>query len=91
MKNYSKKNIINLQKLLVPNRIKILQMLLEKDTCVCILVEDLKLKHNLVSHHLKTLIDMGFVKSKRNGLHQIYHLNKDRRKIIIKLFNLINF
>ncbi|MCA9380517.1 ArsR family transcriptional regulator, partial [Candidatus Dojkabacteria bacterium] len=40
--------------LLVPNRLKILKILQKDSTCVCEIVEKLKLKHNLVSHHLKT-------------------------------------
>ena len=72
-----KKKIEDLQKLLVLNRIKILDLLYKEDTCVCQMVEKLDMKHNLISHHLKTLLDMGYLKSNRKGQHIMYNLVDD--------------
>lgn len=85
-----KKKIEDLQKLLVLNRIKILDLLYKEDTCVCQMVEKLSKKHNLISHHLKTLLDMGYLKSNRNGQHIMYNLVDDKKEIVGELLTLIN-
>ena len=89
MKKLTEKKIKQLKKLLVCNRIKILKLLLERDTCVCEMVDETKLKHSLISHHLKTLIDMGFVKNTRNGQHIIYNLVEEKRKATNEIMDLI--
>lgn len=76
--------------LLQPNRLDILLLLYEQDTCVCQMVKKLKLKHNLISHHLKTLQDMEYVFSKRNGTHMIYSLNEEKKGTVKSLFNILN-
>ncbi|MBN1617723.1 helix-turn-helix transcriptional regulator [Candidatus Dojkabacteria bacterium] len=90
MKVSTTERIKNLQKLLVTNRIKILSLLAQKDTCVCQIVKQLKLKHNLISHHLKTLVDMKYIESKRNGQHIIYRLVNSQKKGILSLLSFIN-
>ncbi len=85
-----KKKIEDLQKLLVLNRIKILDLLYIEDTCVCQMVEKLGMKHNLISHHLKTLLDMGYLRSNRNGQHIMYNLVEEKKEIIGELLTLIN-
>lgn len=90
LKNVKEENIKEIEKLLVLNRIKILSLLYKKDTCVCQIVKILNLKHNLISHHLKILLDMKYVISKKNGQHVIYHLNESKRDIVKNLFKLLN-
>ena len=79
MKKIGEEKIRELAKLLVRNRISILLLLYKQDTCVCEMVEKLNLKHSLISHHLKTLQDMGYIKSKRNGQHIMYSLHEPKR------------
>jgi len=88
--NITKKKIEGLQKLLVLNRIKILGVLYKKDTCVCQMVKKLDMKHNLISHHLKTLLDMGFLKSTRNGQHIMYNLVENKKEMVSELLKFIN-
>lgn len=90
LKHIEEENIKELEKLLVTNRIKILRLLYKKDTCVCQMVNKLELKHNLISHHLKTLQDMGYIASTRNGQHIIYHLKESKKNIVENLFKLLN-
>lgn len=90
MNGTTKKKIEELQKLLVLNRIKILDLLYKEDTCVCKMVEKLGMKHNLISHHLKTLLDMGYVSSNRNGQHIMYNLVDSKKEIVGDLLTLIN-
>jgi ArsR family transcriptional regulator len=89
MKDIKEEKIEEIQKLLVLNRIKILLLLYQKDTCVCQMVKQLDLKHNLISHHLKTLQDMGYISSTKNGQHVIYHLEESKRDIIKNLFSIL--
>lgn len=89
MKDIKEEKIEEIQKLLVLNRIKILLLLYQKDTCVCQMVKQLDLKHNLISHHLKTLQDMGYISSTKNGKHVIYHLEESKRDIVKNLFSIL--
>ncbi len=76
--------------LLQPNRLDILSLLYKQETCVCQMVKELKLKHNLISHHLKTLQDMKYISSKRNGTHIIYSLNKEKKSTVKSLFKILD-
>ncbi len=89
MKDIKEEKIEEIQKLLVLNRIKILLLLYRKDTCVCKMVKQLNLKHNLISHHLKTLQDMGYISSTKNGQHVIYHLEGSKKDIVKNLFSIL--
>ncbi len=91
MEDITEKKIKDFQKLLVINRIEILHILYEADTCVCQLVKQLNLKHNLISHHLKTLQDMGYIQSKRYGQHIVYNLKESKRDTVGSLFKILNF
>ncbi|MHC1716348.1 MAG: ArsR/SmtB family transcription factor [Candidatus Dojkabacteria bacterium] len=90
LKYIKEENIKELEKLLVLNRIQILDLLYKKDTCVCQMVKKLELKHNLISHHLKTLQDMGYISSTKNGQHVMYHLKESKKNIVKNLFKLLN-
>lgn len=90
LKYFEEENIKELEKLLVLNRIQILLLLYKKDTCVCQMVKQLDLKHNLISHHLKTLQEMGYISSRKNGKHVMYHLEESKKNIVKNLFKLLN-
>lgn len=89
LKHIKQENIKELEKLLVINRIQILSLLYKKDTCVCQMVKKLELKHNLISHHLKTLQDIGYISSTKNGQHVMYHLEESKKNIVKNLFKLL--
>lgn len=91
MKNILSQKIEDLKKVLVLNRIEILKLLLEEETCVCQMVNVLKLKHNLISHHLKVLSDMGFIISRRKGQHITYRVVEKKRNLILEIMKLINY
>ncbi len=82
--------IKELQKVLEVNRIRILKRLLDSETCACQMVEIIGLKHNLLSHHLKVLSDLGYIGSKKHGQHVIYRLLPDRSEEIRAILNLLN-
>lgn len=85
----TKKKIKEIESLLQVTRIDILTLLLKEDTCACQIVKKLNLKNNLISHHLKTLQDMGYISSTKNGTHVIYKLNDSKRKTVKILFNIL--
>ena len=51
-----------------PNRLRILDALMQGDTCNCELTEQLGLSANLLSHHLRTLRQAGLVNSRRDAV-----------------------
>ncbi len=51
-----------------PNRLRILDTLMQGDTCNCELTEQLGLAANLLSHHLRILRQAGLVNSRRDAL-----------------------
>ena len=59
------------------NRLSIINLILEKDLTVNEVSGQLNLEQSLVSHHLKTLKDHGFVESKTDGKSRVYSANKE--------------
>jgi ArsR family transcriptional regulator len=49
-----------------PNRLRILDVLMQGDSCNCELNERLGLPPNLLSHHLRVLRQMGLINSRRD-------------------------
>ena len=90
MEKISIQKIKQIQKVFECNRIKLLTLLLEKETCVCEMVTKTDLKHNLISHHLKTLVDIGFITNRRNGQHVMYNLLESKKPMVVKIMDMIN-
>ncbi len=81
----------NLQIIAEPNRLNILCLLSSGTKCVCEIEKGLKLKQNLISHHLKILRENGLVKVKKQGLWKHYSLkNKSINTLITNLTDLLN-
>lgn len=80
-----KKDITRLRKILQYNRVRILNLLLKKETCACEIIKQLNLPNNLISHHLKVLQDMGILKSRKIGLHRKYSIRRNQKKQICRL------
>ncbi len=57
-----------LQALADANRLRILDLLMQGDSCNCELTERLGLPANLLSHHLRVLRQAGLVRSRRDAL-----------------------
>ncbi len=69
------------------NRFFILQLLREKEMCVCEIWKCLKLSQNLTSHHLKILKSINLIDSRKEGIKVIYFLNKRNMKNLNSLFS----
>jgi len=66
------------------NRIKILEMLSEKENNVGNVADNLDVEENLASHHLRVLASLGFLNSNKKGREVYYRLNKKRFVTLIK-------
>ena len=71
------------QALADPTRLTLATALLEgEELCVCDLSWIAGRKQALVSHHLRTLLDRGLVKSRRDGKLVIYSLTNEGRTLL---------
>jgi len=61
-----------------PTRLKLLDLLAGGERCVCELQGTMDLSQPLLSHHLKTLKDAGFLDARREGRWMYYRLNPER-------------
>jgi len=63
-----------------PNRLQIMDVIMEGETCNCELIDRLGLSANLLSHHLRVLKKAGLVSSRRDELDGrwiYYRMDKD--------------
>lgn len=72
-----------------PNRLRILCILSKMDICVCDLAKKLDASHNLISHHLKTLYEVGVLDKRRDGNQFFYFIKEEWKSRIKHLFNLV--
>lgn len=56
------------------NRRRILALLEERERTVGELVQSLRVRQPLVSHHLKILRGLGLVEARKEGRHRIYRI-----------------
>ncbi len=56
-------------------RLRILKIMLERECCVCEVMQALDISQSRASHNLRILQDAGFVKSRRDGAWIVYALN----------------
>ncbi len=68
-----------------PSRLKIIQLLLEKERNVTELIAHLGLSQSNVSNHLACLKWCGFVTTRKEGKNIFYHVTDDRIQKIIHL------
>ncbi|MDX9692164.1 MAG: metalloregulator ArsR/SmtB family transcription factor [Acholeplasmataceae bacterium] len=57
------------------NRIKILELLIQGETCGCTLIDKLTIKQPTMSYHLKTLTDAGLTTAYREGNWIKHHVD----------------
>lgn len=70
-----------------PARIAIIELLAERDTCICgDITENLPLAQSTVSQHLKALKKAGIIKGEIDGVRTCYCLNEKGIKEINELF-----
>jgi ArsR family transcriptional regulator len=58
-------------------RLRIINLLLERECCVCEVAQVLGISQSTVSRGLSTLYDAGFLKQRRQGTWTFYSIAKD--------------
>ena len=58
-----------------PLRVQVIELLREKELCVCDLCEIIQVSQSKLSFHLKTLREAGLVQSRQEGRWIYYRLN----------------
>ncbi|MCR4393266.1 MAG: metalloregulator ArsR/SmtB family transcription factor [Dehalococcoidales bacterium] len=58
-------------------RIRIINILLERECCVCEVMQALEISQTRASRNLNILYDAGFLKLRKEGLWSIYSLDKE--------------
>jgi len=61
-------------------RIRILKILLERECCVCEVMQALDVSQSRASRNLGILEDAGFIRSRRDGLWIVYSIDEQRMK-----------
>jgi len=71
-------------------RLRILNLLLERECCVCEVVQALDISQTRASRNLNLLYNAGLVKLRREGLWSLYSINKDSKlKYLPQILNAV--
>ncbi|MBU5439780.1 metalloregulator ArsR/SmtB family transcription factor [Tissierella sp. MSJ-40] len=82
------KDIVKIFKALSDNnRIKILYLLKEQKSTFGDIENNLQLRQSTISHHIKTLREVGLIVEEKQGRNKSYLINKSQVKIIYDYFN----
>jgi ArsR family transcriptional regulator len=58
-------------------RLRIMKLLLEKECCVCEIMQALNISQSRASRNLSALHDAGFLKLRKEGQWSLYSIDKD--------------
>lgn len=73
------------------NRLRIICLLKNNEKCVCEIHPNLNLAQNLVSSHLKVMLDFGLIKKRQESKKNFYFINHPVfDKYILLLNNIFN-
>ena len=61
-------------------RLRILNLLMERECCVCEVMQVLKISQSRASRNLSALYNAGFLKLRREGLWVVYSIDKEGLK-----------
>ena len=74
-----KKEMSNLYKMLADeNRLTILELLINGETCGCTLIDKLPITQPTMSHHLRLLTESGLITSYIEGVWKKHHVNFEK-------------
>ena len=66
------------------SRLRVLNLLLERECCVCEVMQALEISQSKASRGLSALYDIGFIKLRKDGLWSLYSIDWDRMDINLK-------
>ncbi len=74
-----------------PNRVRILYLLMQQETCACELLPELGISQPLLSHHLRTLAEAGLTQTRRQAQRIFYSVVPETlarlKKLLLKHFD----
>lgn len=73
-----------------PNRLLIIDFLLEGERCACIILEQLQITQSTLSYHMKILCESTIVNGRKEGKWMHYSLNKtkfEEMKNLLEVFS----
>ena len=59
------------------SRLRVLNLLMERECCVCEVMQALGISESRASRNLSALYDAGFLKLRREGLWALYSIDRD--------------
>ena len=59
------------------SRLRVLNLLIERECCVCEVMQALEISQSKASRILNALYDVGFLKVRREGLWSLYSIDRD--------------
>lgn len=68
-------------------RVKILEMISQKELCACNILEEFNITQPTLSYHMKILCESGLVNSRKDGIWTKYSIDKENLE---RLQNFIN-
>lgn len=90
MKNEYEVNARIFKALSDPNRLQIIDILSCGERCACDILEYFDFTQPTLSHHMKVLIDCGFINCRKEGLWSYYSLdNTNANRLVLFLMNTI--
>ena len=66
-------------------RLRMLNLIIERECCVCEIVQAFKISRTRASRNLKVLYDAGFLSMRDDGLFTLYSLNSENKVYYIDL------
>lgn len=69
------------------NRIAIVEMLLNGETCACKILEKLNITQPTLSHHMRILVNSGLVNARKDGQWTRYSLDSDSMNTLSEYVN----
>lgn len=73
-----------------PNRIKILELLLNGETCGCTLIEKLPITQPTMSYHLNILTKSGLIMTTKSGVWKKHVVNPEVFDLICSFMHKLN-
>lgn len=59
-------------------RLKIMNMLKQKELCGCTILDELNITQPTLSHHMKLLLDLDLITCRKEGKWCHYNINKNK-------------
>jgi ArsR family transcriptional regulator len=73
-----------------PNRLLIIDFLLDGERCACIILEQLQITQSTLSYHMKILSESAIVNARKEGKWMHYSLNKTKFEEMKKLLEIFS-